>query len=110
MNTIWKNRNPGEPDHGVVDVSEELGTPATLLYDRPDWVRHPMTQAKIKVLAAGSMKLCCPSCDEEVTGRVIMSEDPDSSEKVLGCLDCPACNQFVWWAQPKKPDEVKDDT
>ena len=106
--TIWKNRNPGEPDHGVTDVSEELGTPAVLLYDKPDWVRHPTTQDKVRVLAADSMQMCCPSCNEDVTGRVVIGEDPDP-KMVICCLDCPACNQFVWFTT-KKPDEVKDDT
>jgi hypothetical protein len=106
MNTLWNTKKPGEGDSGVADVSDQLGEPAVLVYDRPDWVKHPTTGAKIRVLAAGRRRMDCPSCEQDVTGHVITAEDPDSNEKVICCIDCPACDQFVWWTQDK-PEQLR---
>lgn len=92
--TTWKQRTAGEPDTGVYDVSEEMGGPALMLTDRPDWVRRPDTGEQLRVLDAVVRRMSCPSCQAVVQSRVLVLEQE------IEVMECPACRQFMFY-RPK---------
>lgn len=89
--TTWKQRTAGEPDPGVYDVSEEVGAPALMFADRPDWVRRPDTGEQLRVLDAVIRRMQCPSCQAAVTSRVLVLEQK------IEVMECPACQQFMFY-------------
>jgi hypothetical protein len=91
--TLWDQKKPGEAGNGVADVSDQLGDNALLIYDRPDWVRHPTTGAQLRVIDQRRVKTNCPMCKAEVTGTLTEAKGG------LKCLDCPSCKQFVWFSR-----------
>lgn len=89
--TIWKERSVGDPHVSVHDVSEELGEPAVMLAERPDWVRRPDTGEQLRVLDATIRQMSCPSCQTQVKSHVLILEQD------IEVMECSACQQFMFY-------------
>lgn len=91
---IWREKKVGElrDKMNTEDVSKEMGGGgALLIYSKPDWVRHPQTGEKIKVLGVKNVEMECPVCKLKAAGRLFILESN------LNCFECKACKQFVWF-------------
>lgn len=98
MSTFWFDRKPGEMNDGVHadDVSEEFGEGALLIHEgRPDWVRHPTTGVQLPCKAQVVTRMRCPLCKQVVEGVLTYCVTPDGGP--IYVLDCPTCEQFVWF-------------
>ena len=87
----WFQKQPGESSSSTYDVIDEFGGPAIMIAPMPDWVKHPATGKKIRVVENKAYQINCPNCREDVTGNIVRTET------ILCCLDCPNCKQFIWF-------------
>lgn len=94
MTTKWFQRKAGELEPGVYDVTDELGEPALMLANHPDWVMRPDTGQKLRVMKAVTRRMACPVCHAEVTGRVLVL---DADIECIEVMECPHCKKFVFY-------------
>jgi len=66
---------------------------------RPDWVRHPLTQEKFYVqdMFVADYEIMCPACRGRGKHGIIILEKPG-----MAVLCCVNCKQFVWTKRAKR--------
>jgi hypothetical protein len=99
--TRWFTKESGESGNNVYDVSEDLnpGGSAVLVANKPDWLKHPTTGEKIKIIDQRTEPVTCPKCGVSVITTVTFAEGG------LCVIDCTACRQYIWLQLAKKPKE-----
>jgi len=95
MDTYWKSKMPGDALGSFCEVLEDLPEGRGVLLvnpqQRPDWVRRPDTDEKVRVLHRFVCDVSCARCHAESTGVEVLALDGDMY--VYGCRHC---HGFIW--------------